>query len=377
MEWTAESSERNILFMYKSISDIVIIIPAYNPDEKMMDFLSDLAKAGYDKIIIIDDGSKSKTAKYFEQAEMRFGCDVIHHSINLGQGRAYKSGFNHYLLKANRGGIYENTIGIIQCDCDGQHKVEDVDKCVELLRMNPEKFILGVRDFSNRDIPFRSRFGNKCTNLVFQIFCGLDVKDTQTGLKGIPASFISRFIETPGERFEYASSVLLETKRQGIEILQFPINTVYINGNESSHFNPILDSVRIYSLIFKYLISSLSSFVIDIVFYSIFIAVFKITTIKYYIILSTYFAKAISCSYTFLVNKNLVFEKKGSVFSSVCKFIILCIAQSTLSGFLTNALVQYMVWNEVLSKILVDTFLFFLSFQIQSKWVFKNVSKRS
>lgn len=361
--------------MHKSISDVVIIIPAYNPDKKMIDFLSDLNKAGYKKIIIIDDGSKAKTEKYFEQAEIKFGCDVIHHSINLGQGRAYKTGFNHYLLKAFRGGIYENTIGIIQCDCDGQHKVEDVNRCADLLRINPEKFILGIRDFSNKDIPFRSRFGNKCTNLVFQLFCGLDIKDTQTGLKGIPASFIPQFIETPGERFEYASSMLLETKRQGMEILQFPINTVYINGNETSHFNPILDSVRIYSLIFKYLISSLSSFILDIVFYTIFLAVFKTITLNYYIIVSTYFAKTISCSYTFLVNKNLVFHKQGDILYSVCKFIILCIVQSTLSGFLTNVLVKHMVWNEVLSKILIDTLLFFLSFQIQSRWVFRNVNK--
>lgn len=68
------------------------------------------------------------------------------------------------------------------------------------LRQNPEKFILGVRDFSDKTIPFRSRFGNHCTTLVFRLFCGLDISDTQTGLKGIPVSFIPPLMETPGER---------------------------------------------------------------------------------------------------------------------------------------------------------------------------------
>lgn len=123
--------------------------------------------------------------------------------------------------------------------------MEDINRCAELLRRNPDKFILGIRDFLDKSIPFRSRFGNSCTSWVFKFFCGLDLKDTQTGLKGIPASFIPTLMETPGERFEYASSVLLKTKRQGVEILQFPIQTIYINGNETSHFNPLLDSVRI------------------------------------------------------------------------------------------------------------------------------------
>ena len=51
-------------------------------------------------------------------------------------------------------------IGIIQCDCDGQHCVEDINKCADILRKNPHSFILGVRDFSDKKIPFRSRFGN-------------------------------------------------------------------------------------------------------------------------------------------------------------------------------------------------------------------------
>ena len=103
----------------------------------------------------------------------------------------------------------------------------------------------------------------------------MDLKDTQTGLKGIPKSFIPKLLETPGERFEYASSCLLEIKKQGLEILQFPIKTIYINGNETSHFNPLLDSIRIYSLILKYLISSLSAFIVDIVAFSLFLAIFK------------------------------------------------------------------------------------------------------
>lgn len=350
---------------------VTIIIPTYNPDDKFLAFLLELKNNGYNNIIVVDDGSRDNTRHYFITAKEKFNCKIVSHSINLGQGRAYKSGFNYYLSEIRLGGYYENTIGIIQCDCDGQHHIDDINKCVELLRRNPEKLVLGIRDFSDKSIPFRSRFGNRCTSFVFKFFCGMDLKDTQTGLKGIPKSFIPVLMETSGERFEYASSCLLETKRRGIDILQFPIQTIYINGNETSHFNPILDSIRVYSLIAKYLVSSLSAFIADIIAFSFFMIVTKTLMPESYIIISTYLAKVISCTYSFIINKKLVFTYEGDGASTMAKFLMLCVVQATLSGFLTNSLSRFMQWNEVFSKIIIDTLLFFFSFQVQDRWVFK------
>lgn len=247
---------------------------------------------------------------------------------------------------------------------------------MELLRSNPEKFILGIRKFEDKSIPFRSRFGNNCTSFVFKWLCGLELKDTQTGLKGIPKSFISKLMETQGERFEYASSVLLETKRCGIQIIQFPIKTIYINGNKKSHFKPLADSIRIYTLILKYLASSVTSFGVDIAIYSIFISALDHILPKSYVIISTYFAKIFSCTYVYLINKRIVFQNNRNDFSSVWKFILLCVVQSTCSGVLTSILVLMLQWNEVFCKIAVDILLFFISFQIQNRWIFSRNTAR-
>lgn len=349
------------------MTDIVIIIPAYNPDEKFIKHLTNLKDAGYERIIVINDGSRSDTAHFFAEAQERFNCDVVTHYVNLGQGRAYKTGFNYYM-----GNYAKDSIGLIQCDCDGQHDIEDINRCANLLRQNPDKFILGVRDFHIGGVPLRSRLGNDITAIVFKVFCGLDINDTQTGLKGIPTSFIPRLMEVKGERFEYASSVLLETRDAGVEILQFPIKTIYIDENASSHFNPLLDSIRIYALLGKYILSSLSAFIVDIVAFSVFVSILINIRPADYIIWSTYCAKVISCTWTFLVNKNLVFKDKaqGNTPAAI-KFVCLCVVQATLSAFMTNGLVQVTHWYEVFCKIIVDTILFFLSFQVQNRWVFR------
>ena len=389
-----------------TMKKIAIIIPAYNPDSKFLELLCNLSREGYKDIIVINDGSRNGTESLFNTAEKIYNCIVLNHSINLGQGRSYKTGFNYYLQRYSASSDKaDNDIGIIQCDCDGQHTIADINKCAELLYNNPDKFILGVREFSSQ-VPIRSRVGNNITAFIFKTLCNLDLKDTQTGLKGIPKALIPTLMEVPGERFEYASSVLLAVKRQGVEILQFPIETVYIEGNKTSHFRPLIDSLRIYSLILKYLAASISAFVVDITAFTAFIWLTKGLLPRGYIIISTYLSKIISCTYSFFVNKNVVFNSSAvssSAFSSSSssssskeerglrglrevrttlgkeqnllqtglKFALVCIMQSSLSGFITDWFVRFFNWKEVMSKILVDTALFFISYQTLRRWVFK------
>ncbi len=346
--------------------DIVLLIPSYDPDDKFIKFLEQLTTGGWCKIIIVDDGSKPETQKYFKVAEEQYDCQIVRHYVNLGQGRAFKSGFNHFIGKY---GDDPEIIGVIECDCDGQHILEDVDKCAELLRKNRDKFILGVRDFNDKNIPFRSRFGNKCTNLMFKFFCGLDIKDTQTGLKGIPKEFIYDLIETNGERFEYASSVLFAVKDKGMDILQFDISTIYIDGNATSHFDPIIDSVRIYSLIFRYMISSLFTVVIDLVVFTVFSSL--LVNHKDHIYLSSLFAKIFSGSFNFCVNKNRVFKSSLNWQSELLKYILLCILHVFTSSVLINLCIRNIKIPEVLAKVIVDLLLFFAVYRLQLVWVFK------
>jgi len=347
-------------------NDIVIIIPAYNPDEKFIKFLETLRDDGWSEIIVVDDGSRIDTLHYFDEAESKYGAQIVRHYINLGQGRAFKSAFNYFIGKY---GDNDNVIGVVECDCDGQHVLEDVNKCAELLRRNPNDFILGVRSFDDKRIPFRSRFGNKLTSLVFKFMCGMDIKDTQTGLKGISKKFVMRLVEAPGERFEYASSVLLQCKNEGVDILQFPINTIYIDGNATSHFNPLLDSIRIYSLIIGYSLSSLTTVIIDFILFYIFSILFIGSPYNIYV--SSFAAKLFSGTYNFYMNKFHVFKSNGNWKRELGKYVFLCILHVLMSSTLITLIISKFIISRIIVKACVDTLLFFVVYYIQNIWVFK------
>ncbi len=247
---------------------IPVIIPAYEPDEKMIRLLQTLQEAGIERIVVVDDGSGNEYRNLFEQAK-QLGAIVLTHAVNLGKGRALKTAFNEVL---NR---YPEAIGAITADSDGQHTPACIQKCMEAMEKEPEKLILGCRNFDQDNVPAKSEWGNKITRQVLKYLCGVAVSDTQTGLRGIPAAFMRHLMNVKGERFEFETYMLLEAGEQKVGICEVPIETVYLNDNKGSHFNPLLDSARIYLVFAKFLFSSLSSCIIDLVLFALFCSLTK------------------------------------------------------------------------------------------------------
>ena len=113
--------------------------------------------------------------------------------------------------------------------------------------------MIGSRAFVG-EVPLRSRFGNTVTRGVYHLVSGVKVQDTQTGLRGFDRSLLEWLLSIPGERYEYEMNVLMSAARDKIQIGEVPIETVYEGKNESSHFRPIHDSVKIYKEIFRFAI---------------------------------------------------------------------------------------------------------------------------
>lgn len=356
-----------------SYYNIPVIIPAYEPDEKLPLLLEQLKAAGIAHMIVVDDGSGDDYQELFRRAEAVEGCVVLHHAVNLGKGRALKTAFNACLLR------YPGLRGCVTADSDGQHTPHDILACMKKLWENPKALILGCRNFDAADVPMRSSFGNKCTRKVFRYLVGLSVSDTQTGLRAIPATFMKELMNVRGERFEYETNMLIETKNLSIPILEIPVETIYLEENKTSHFNPIKDSVRIYMIFGKFLFSSLSSSVLDLVLFGLFCGILQAASGFWgelpYIVGATVLARVISAVYNFLLNYKVVFRSSANLAVTALKYFALAVCQMLCSAFLVNELFRLLGGYEVAVKIPVDVFLFFVSFVIQREFVYRNGKK--
>ncbi len=347
--------------------DIPIIIPSYEPDEKLPVLLKKLKDTGFQNIVLVDDGSGEAYIHYFEEAKSLYGCRALRHAVNQGKGRALKTAFNYCLQE------FGQMPGAITADSDGQHSPECILACAQAMLANPRALILGCRCFEGDEVPARSEFGNKCTRVVMKYLTGITVSDTQTGLRGIPAFFMQRLLMVKGERFEFETNMLLETKTGKIPIVEVPIRTIYIEENKTSHFNPIRDSVKIYMIFGKFLFSSLSSSVVDLALFSLFCFLLKdrqwgrIT----YVMASTVFARILSALYNYLLNLKVVFQSESAVGATLPRYALLALIQMSLSAFLVGKLYPLFGGAEALVKMPVDVTLFFLSFLIQREFVYR------
>ncbi len=347
--------------------EIGIIIPALNPDKKLCNLVADLSAHGFTNIILVDDGSDIDRRMYFKECKSQYNCKIIRHVANFGKGMALKSAFNYILSDRT------DLAGIVTIDCDGQHSVEDTITCAKLVLEHPEHLIMGCRQFDDKSIPLRSRFGNNFTRFTIRLLCGIHVSDTQTGLRGMSLSLIrDYFVTTKGERFEYEMNMLIEAKDCCIPITEFPIKTIYIENNESSHFNPFIDSIRIYKVFLKFSLSSLSSFLIDMCIFYLYTKFMRGHLPEIAVLYSGHFiAKAISSIYNFTMNKRQVFKNQSKSLDVLARYYTLWLCQTLLSAVLLVKVFSMIRFSVTALRVIIETCIYFVSFQIQREWVFR------
>ncbi|MCL2819421.1 MAG: bifunctional glycosyltransferase family 2/GtrA family protein [Oscillospiraceae bacterium] len=348
---------------------VAIIIPSLEPGNRLIQLLENLHETLKKQensnilvaLIIVDDGSGSEYLHLFNKAQEKYNCIILKHAVNFGKGRALKTAFNYYLLN------YLDYHGVVTADSDGQHTAQDIIKCIYKLSGSCE-LILGCRDFNSKNIPFKSLIGNRLTRSIVYFLCGLKVKDTQTGLRAISTEMIKKVILVSGERFEYEMNMLIECNNSKTKIEEVSIETIYLDKNKGTHFNPLLDSIRIYKTFVKYILSAVSSFLLDIGFFAVILCLTK-GIFASYILFSTILARIISSFYNYLVNKNIVFSGKNQK-STFLKYYSLAAVIMLVSGVFTALIFNFSFLNEVSSKILIDTVLFLLSYYIQKRFIF-------
>lgn len=338
--------------------NIVILIPAYNPGPELAGMIHALRERGFARFVVVNDGSQEGCKEIFEALECIDDVHIESHDHNRGKGAALKTGFRFILTM-------KGSPGVITVDADGQHLPSDIVRVAKESAHNKRCVILGTRRFTQR-VPLRSRVGNRLTALLLRTAYGISLEDTQTGLRYVPNALLDTITALPGNGYEFELEFLLKAKESGFTLKQLPIETVYIDGNASSHFRPVVDSFRIYKVLFRFTGSSTFCFLLDISLFSGFIFVTR------HVMLSTFAARTVSGAVNFAVNKSYVFRKGGSgtALRESGEYLALWLVIALLSGAMVSTVKSLPVQGIITAKLLVDLILFFISFHIQNTYIF-------
>ena len=365
-----------------TISHNIVLIPAYEPGQSLLELLRDLSDCSFDhngdrdhdsshnlsgshahdtSIIVVDDGSGPDYATIFDEA--RSFATVLTHKENRGKGAALKTGLS-YIEKSSGEKHFDPDAVIVTMDADGQHRTEDAMKICAVARTHPDALVLGGRRFTGK-IPLRSRFGNAMTRLVYRLSTGLKVYDTQTGLRAFHQDLLPRMLGIPGERYEYEMNVLLELAGARTPIIEEEIETIYLDNNSSSHFDTVRDSWRVYREILRFSASSFAGFLIDYAMYSALIL--ATGSLR----LSNIAARVVSASVNYTLNRKFVFRSSSGILSSALSYFLLAAAILAGNTLVLEYLVGSLGIGRMFAKILTELLFFAISWSVQRSFIFK------
>lgn len=336
---------------------IHVLIPAYQPSKVLSRIVRELSAYGFD-VLLIDDGSQG-CDDIFNAAEKTDGVKVVHHECNMGKGQALKTGLA-YLAAA-----FSTSDVVVTADADGQHAPADIAAVAAEAVKCPGSLVLGVRDVEQ--MPGRSRLGNTVMRVGMDILYGVRVKDTQTGLRAFSLAEVSQVTALPEGGYAFETAMLINASQifpAGIR--QVGIETIYEDGNSTSHYNALFDSARILASMVRhlprFLVASVSSFALDYLLFSLLYTLGGLGVVP-----STVFARVVSAAYNFLLNKHYVFAGRG-VRYTFGRYALLAVCILTVNSTLMYLFADVLGLPAMAMKVVVECLMYVASFTVQTRW---------
>ncbi|WP_331393708.1 glycosyltransferase family 2 protein [Lawsonia intracellularis] len=167
-------------------------------------------------VIVVDDHSEDETAKLAFES----GAIVIRHPMNLGQGAALQTGFN-FALK-------EGADIVITFDADGQHRIEDALKMVEVIAADQADIVCGSRFLGTKsfNMPLSKKIWLRLATIFVRMTTGVKVTDAHNGLRALSKKAL-KVISIKQNRMSHASEIINNIKKHRLRYKEIPVTILY------------------------------------------------------------------------------------------------------------------------------------------------------
>ena len=222
---------------------VCVIVPAYNESQVIAVVIKKAKKTfakaeGFDiDIVVVNDGSRDKTSSEAKKG----GAIVVDHILNSGAGGATLTG-----LAYARKHKYDIAATM---DADGQHAPEDVIKGIKKIDKSPSGLLIGSRLIDSEGMSKTKVLGNKGLSLITKVLFGVNVTDSQSGLRIYSRAAIEK-LDWKTTGYEFCSEMIWRAKQLGIEIEEFPIQAIYTDYSRSKGQNN-WNAINIVKRLFK------------------------------------------------------------------------------------------------------------------------------
>ncbi len=206
------------------MSELSIIIPAYNEAENLGHFLPEWAqyasRSGY-QLIIINDGSSDGTAAVLEKYRSNRSLRIIDHKVRRGYGGAIKSGIKR-----------AETEFAVTFDADGQHQPPAIDQLIKAMKESGADMVIGQRSNLSEGGLYRS-LGRNLIRWVAGLLLPVKIRDLNSGLKLFRVDPAKKYIRICPDSMAFSDVITLAFISQGDLVRETPIVINQRRGGDS------------------------------------------------------------------------------------------------------------------------------------------------
>lgn len=210
---------------------VCVVVPAYNEATVIGEVVKSARevflkpKKAYDiDIVVVNDGSKDETANEAKKG----GAIVINHILNSGAGSATLTGLA-YARQHN----YDIAATM---DADGQHAPDDVLEGIKSIDQGNADLLIGSRLIDSRGMSKIKVLGNKGLSLFTYLLFGINVTDSQSGLRIFSRRAIDG-LQWKSTGYEFCSEMIWRAKQARMSVSEYPIKAIYTDYSKAKGQN--------------------------------------------------------------------------------------------------------------------------------------------
>ncbi len=215
-----------------------VLIPIYNHGATIQEVVGKLSDHEL-PCLIVDDGSNRRTKGVLNDLVDRYDwVHLVQHSRNTGKGSAVRTG-----LEWGRERSYTHAL---QLDADGQHRVEDLPRLLEVSRQHPGALVLGEPEYGEY-VPTSRYFGHKLSQVwVWVETLSFSIRDPLVGYRSYPVERSLALCDkySPGLRMEFDPEIAVLYYWEHGQIKNVK-TTIRYPPDGVSHFHYFWDNLRI------------------------------------------------------------------------------------------------------------------------------------
>jgi putative flippase GtrA len=308
--------------LHTQANRLAIVIPAYRPPDRLLDLARQISQS-FALVVIVDDGSGADFREVFARAADLPGVDILRHATNLGGGVAIKTGINHAL--ASLPGL----LGVVTAEPDAEPA--DIERVAQSLLAHPDSLVQPAAD---------------------SVLHALTGRDSQTGLRGIPAGFAPSVLQIEANGPEFDLELQMAARRSGVPLVEESVRTA------PSRFNPLLESTKLYFLLPRFAAVALATALLDNLIF------IQALHRGWPMLWSLALARGFGVAFSYPLARRAVFRSRQRHARLLPKYLMLALA---------NAAVAY---ASAPGQLLVESLLFLVNFAILRLFIFTDVPDR-